>query len=113
MLASAVAVINSTTKFISVSSAAADAFVSVLPVLRFICSTAAEQAGIEEGVVFLTYASLISSSDKGETRLQQLIQWAGPQYDGLIIFDECHKAKNLIPEAGGKPTKVTQAASRL
>lgn len=57
-------------------------------------------------MIFLTYAGLISSSDKGATRLAQLAEWAGPAYDGLIIFDECHKAKNLVPDAGGKPTKV-------
>ena len=64
------------------------------------------QVGLEKGVIFLTYSSLTSSSDKGDTRLQQLVDWAGTDYDGLIIFDECHKAKNLIPEAGSKPTKV-------
>lgn len=57
--------------------------------------------------MFLTYSSLTSSSDKGDTRLQQLVDWAGPAFDGLIIFDECHKAKNLVPEAGSKSTKVT------
>jgi hypothetical protein len=64
------------------------------------------QVGVGEGVIFLTYSSLTSSSDKGDTRLQQLVDWAGPDFDGLIIFDECHKAKNLIPEAGSKSTKV-------
>ena len=65
------------------------------------------QVGVKEGVVFLTYSSLTSSSDKGDTRLQQLVDWAGPAFDGLIIFDECHKAKNLVPDAGSKSTKVT------
>ena len=64
------------------------------------------QVGVGEGVIFLTYSSLTSSSDKGDTRLQQLVDWAGPHFDGLIIFDECHKAKNLVPEAGSKSTKV-------
>ena len=64
------------------------------------------QVGVKEGVVFLTYSSLTSSSDKGDTRLQQLVDWAGPAFDGLIVFDECHKAKNLVPEAGSKSTKV-------
>lgn len=64
------------------------------------------QVGVKEGVVFLTYSSLTSSSDKGDTRLQQLVDWAGPAFDGLIIFDECHKAKNLVPEAGSRSTKV-------
>ena len=63
-----------------------------------------------DGVIFLTYSGLISSSDKGATRLAQLAEWAGPDFDGLIIFDECHKAKNLVPDAGGKPTKVHHSA---
>lgn len=44
--------------------------------------------GIREGVVFLTYSSLIASSEKGRSRLQQLVQWCGSGYDGLVIFDE-------------------------
>ena len=70
------------------------------------------QVGVKEGVVFLTYSSLISSSEKGDTRLQQLVDWAGSAFDGLIIFDECHKAKNLVPEAGSKSTKVRACAPR-
>ena len=46
--------------------------------------------GIKEGVVFLTYSSLIASSEKGRSRLQQLVQWCGSDFDGLIIFDEVH-----------------------
>lgn len=43
---------------------------------------------IMDGVIFLTYSSLIASSEKGRSRLQQLVQWCGPHFDGLIIFDE-------------------------
>ncbi|XP_014490218.1 protein FORGETTER 1 isoform X2 [Vigna radiata var. radiata] len=68
-----------------------------------------KSVGIREGVVFLTYNSLIASSEKGRTRLQQLVQWCGPGFDGLIIFDECHKAKNLVPEAGSQPTRTGEA----
>ncbi|KAK6124556.1 hypothetical protein DH2020_041704 [Rehmannia glutinosa] len=53
-----------------------------------------KSVGIREGVVFLTYSSLIASSEKGRSRLNQLVQWCG-QSDGLIVFDECHKAKIL------------------
>lgn len=65
--------------------------------------------GIKDGVVFLTYSSLIASSEKGRSRLQQLVQWCGSDYDGLLVFDECHKAKNLIPEAGGQATRTGEA----
>lgn len=44
--------------------------------------------GIKEGVVFLTYSSLIASSKKGRSRLQQLVQWCGAGFDALLIFDE-------------------------
>ena len=44
--------------------------------------------GIKEGVIFSTYSSLIASSEKGRSRLQQLVQWFGSDYDGLILFDE-------------------------
>lgn len=44
--------------------------------------------GVKEGVLFLTYSSLIASSEKGRSRLQQLVQWCGPDFDGLLVFDE-------------------------
>lgn len=47
-----------------------------------------KSVGVKEGVVFLTYNSLIASSEKGRSRLQQLVQWCGSEFDGLIIFDE-------------------------
>lgn len=80
----------------------------VMPVQT--ATTVAGQVGVVDGVIFLTYSGLISSSDAGATRMDQLADWAGPAFDGLIIFDECHKAKNLVPDAGGKPTKVPHSA---
>jgi len=47
-----------------------------------------KSVGVREGVVFLTYNSLIASSEKGRSRLQQLVQWCGSEFDGLLIFDE-------------------------
>ncbi|CAH3176338.1 unnamed protein product [Porites lobata] len=57
-------------------------------------------ADFKEGVVFSTYATLVSSVQKGEraVRLQQLIDWCGgEQFNGCLIFDECHKAKHFVP----------------
>lgn len=72
-----------------------------------------KSVGVREGVVFLTYSSLIASSEKGRSRMQQLVQWCGPEYDGLIVFDECHKAKNLVPEAGSQPTRTGEAVLEI
>ncbi|CAL5011046.1 unnamed protein product [Urochloa decumbens] len=69
--------------------------------------------GITDGVVFVTYSSLIASSEKGLSRLQQLLQWCGSEFDGLLVFDECHKAKNLIPEAGSQPTRTGKAVLEI
>ncbi|EOY14275.1 RING/FYVE/PHD zinc finger superfamily protein isoform 2, partial [Theobroma cacao] len=72
-----------------------------------------KSVGIRQGVVFLTYSSLIASSEKGRSRLQQLVQWCGSGFDGLVIFDECHKAKNLVPEAGSQPTRTGEAVLEI
>ncbi|XP_028064644.1 protein FORGETTER 1-like isoform X3 [Camellia sinensis] len=69
--------------------------------------------GVREGVIFLTYSCLIASSENGRSRLKQLVQWCGSKYDGLVIFDECHKAKNLIPESGGQPTQTGKAVLEI
>ena len=67
---------------------------------------AGQKINIQEGVMFLTYSSLVSSSDRGLSRYKQLVDWCGKEFDGLIVFDESHKAKNLVPEAGGRATQV-------
>jgi hypothetical protein len=57
----------------------------------------------KNGVMFVTYALLISkSTEKGKSRLDQVIKWLGKDFDGVIAFDECHKAKNL----DGKPPSI-------
>lgn len=72
-----------------------------------------------QGVLFVTYSLLISGSAKGSggtehvegwpqdimlrkgTRLHQIVQWLrGGDGDPLIVFDEAHKAKNLINTKG-------------
>lgn len=53
---------------------------------------AGAKVGVKQGVMFLTYSSLISSSDRGVTRFKQLVEWCeGKDFDGLIVFDESHK----------------------
>ncbi|XP_058054566.1 protein strawberry notch [Anopheles bellator] len=71
----------------------------------------------KKGVIFSTYSALIgesqSTTGKYKTRLKQLLQWCGPDFDGLIVFDECHKAKNLCPVGSSKPTKTGLTALEL
>lgn len=37
-------------------------------------------------------------SSARQTRQQQLVNWCGgPDFDGCLIFDECHKVKHFVP----------------
>uniref|UniRef100_A0A672Z558 Protein strawberry notch homolog 2 n=1 Tax=Sphaeramia orbicularis TaxID=375764 RepID=A0A672Z558_9TELE len=58
-----------------------------------------------EGVLFATYSALIGESQAGgqhRTRIKQILDWCKPDFDGVIIFDECHKAKNATSTKMGK-----------
>ncbi|XP_056598762.1 protein strawberry notch homolog 2a isoform X2 [Triplophysa dalaica] len=58
-----------------------------------------------EGVLFATYSALIGESQAGgqhRTRLKQIQEWCKPNFDGVIVFDECHKAKNATATKMGK-----------
>lgn len=73
---------------------------------------------VKKGVVFCTYSAMIGESNnrdagKYKSRLKQLLQWCGEDYDGVIVFDECHKAKNLCPTGSSKPTKTGLTALEL
>ena len=73
------------------------------------------------GVVFSTYATLVSTVQKGgafstgrQSRLQQLVDWCGGKdFDGCLIFDECHKAKNFVPGKEQASTKVAIAVTSI
>ncbi|XP_073256050.1 protein strawberry notch homolog 1-like [Porites lutea] len=74
-------------------------------------------ADFKEGVVFSTYATLVSSVQKGanrQSRLQQLIDWCGGEkFNGCLIFDECHKAKHFVPGKEESSTKVALAVTTI
>ncbi|GFO35954.1 protein strawberry notch homolog 1, partial [Plakobranchus ocellatus] len=75
-----------------------------------------ENNSCKKGVIFATYSSLIGESQaegKYNTRLKQLLKWLGHDFEGVIVFDECHKAKNLCPTGSSKPTKTGQTVLEL
>ncbi|XP_032783494.2 protein strawberry notch isoform X1 [Daphnia magna] len=53
----------------------------------------------EMGVLFCAYSNLTGvsrSAGTSQTRLEQLLKWFHEDFDGVIIFDECHnEVKNL------------------
>ncbi|KAK9815574.1 hypothetical protein WJX72_006088 [[Myrmecia] bisecta] len=90
---------------------------------------------VPEGVVFITYSLLIFiSRSRGKdaedvelgdsthmprdmprgSRLKQIVDWLkGKGEDPLVIFDECHKAKNLIAAKGRASTQTGKAVLNL
>ena len=73
---------------------------------------------LDAGILFTTYATLRSDA-RGErlSRVEQIVQWLGSDFDGVIIFDEAHAMANA---AGGKsergdvsPSQQGRAGLRL
>ena len=65
---------------------------------------------LSEGIVFTTYATL-RSDDRGEkvSRVRQIVDWLGRDFDGVIIFDESHAMQNA---GGGKGERGDVEASQ-
>ena len=79
----------------------------VTPLSRFPQGTSIR---LSEGVLFTTYATL-RSDDRGEklSRVKQIVEWLGSDFDGVVIFDESHAMQNA---GGGKGERGDVAPSQ-
>ena len=50
--------------------------------------------GMASGILFLTYATLRSQRHDQCSRLQQILEWTGANFEGVILFDESHSMGN-------------------
>jgi hypothetical protein len=57
-----------------------------------------EPIRLAEGVLFVTYP-MLRSMRSDNSRLQQILDWAGTDFDGVIAFDEAHEMGGV---AGGE-----------
>ncbi|MCC8429380.1 strawberry notch family protein [Reyranella aquatilis] len=65
---------------------------------------------LEQGVLFATYATLRTDARKERvSRVRQIVDWLGSDFDGVIVFDESHAMANA---AGGKGERGDQAPSQ-
>jgi predicted RNA methylase len=79
----------------------------VTPLSRFRQGTSIR---LDDGILFTTYATIRSQEREGKaSRVQQIVDWLGKDFDGVIIFDEAHAMANA---AGGKGERGDQAASQ-
>lgn len=59
----------------------------------------------DSGVLFTTYTMLSTDFAGERPRFKQLTEWLGPDFDGVIAFDEAHLMKNAAATPhGGKAT---------
>ncbi|HLZ03884.1 MAG TPA: strawberry notch family protein [Bradyrhizobium sp.] len=79
----------------------------VTPLSRFRQGTPIPLA---EGVLFTTYATL-RADERGEklSRVRQIVEWLGSDFDGVIVFDESHAMQNAV---SGKGERGEQTASQ-
>lgn len=60
----------------------------------------------DEGIIFITYNTLIGKSKKTETtRIDQVLEWAGENFNGVIAFDEAHKMGSALDMKGKRGMK--------
>ena len=65
---------------------------------------------LDEGILFTTYATLRSDArEQKVSRVRQIVDWLGSDFDGVIVFDESHAMQNA---GGGKSERGDQAPSQ-
>ncbi|WP_292845799.1 strawberry notch-like NTP hydrolase domain-containing protein [Nostoc sp. NMS8] len=52
-----------------------------------------------QGILFCTYSTLRSQKN-GKSRLKQIVEWAGIDFEGAIAYDECHSMGNAMAQEG-------------
>jgi P-loop containing NTP hydrolase pore-1 len=70
-----------------------------IPLARINDYSPKEEMTLPRGVLFSSYSSLIAAAKTGERRIDQIQQWLGS--DGVVIFDEAHRAKNALASGFG------------
>ncbi|GFE72311.1 strawberry notch-like NTP hydrolase domain-containing protein [Chroococcus sp. FPU101] len=65
-----------------------------------------EPIELTEGIIFATYATLRTEAKQGKkSRVEQLIDWCGKDFQGVIVFDEAHAMSNASSEKGKRGMK--------
>ncbi|MGR3476123.1 MAG: strawberry notch family protein, partial [Sulfitobacter sp.] len=61
-----------------------------------------------DGILFVTYATLRSAGKCGTTRLSQVLDWMGEDFEGVLAFDEAHAMQNAAGSEQGRGVKPSQ-----
>ena len=77
-----------------------------------------EPITLRRGILFATYATLRSVGRTGRSRLEQLVEWCGAGFEGVVAFDEAHAMANVAgsndgARGGTAPSQQGLAGLRL
>jgi hypothetical protein len=73
---------------------------------------------LSEGILFTTYSTLRSDERQARdgavkaSRLSQIIDWLGTDFDGVIVFDEAHALANAAGDKGERGEKTASQQGR-
>jgi len=86
----------------------------ITPLSRFRQGT---PIALEQGILFTTYATLRSDArEEKVSRVRQIVDWLGRDFDGVIVFDESHAMQNAggksLPRTGSGGERGDQAPSQ-
>ncbi len=82
----------------------------ITPLSRFRQGTPIRLA---EGILFVTYATLRADGREDKaSRVQQIIDWLGREFDGVIVFDESHAMANAAGETSERGDKAPSQQGR-
>ncbi len=87
----------------------------VTPLARFRQGTPIR---LEQGILFATYATLRTDArEERVSRVRQIVDWLGSDFDGVIVFDESHAMANAAGSKGERgdqlPSQQGRAGLRL
>jgi predicted RNA methylase len=87
----------------------------VTPLSRFRQGTSIR---LDQGILFTTYATLRSDGREEKlSRVEQIVDWLGRDFDGVIMFDESHAMQNAAGEKSERgertPSQQGRAGLRL
>ena len=67
-----------------------------------------EAITLSRGILFMTYSTLRAVGKTGRSRLEQIVEWAGADFDGVLAFDEAHAMQNAAGSSEGRGTAPSQ-----
>ncbi len=58
-----------------------------------------------EGILFATYSAISKGFDQSGSNFEKIVKWLGPDFDGVIVFDEAHNMANSTATKGSRGIK--------